>query len=76
VLEGFFVERDSNAIAFLPTQVGRRVTRWGLFLTRGVQPFFFFFFFLESVAYGKRGWLIRARTQHSTSFFADRLFWA
>ena len=46
-MEGFFVEMDSYAIAFLrPYSSGwgkKEVTRWGLFLRRGV-PFFVFSF--------------------------------
>ena len=46
-MEGFFVEMDSYAIAFLrPCSSGwekKEVTRWGLFLRRGV-PFFVFSF--------------------------------
>jgi len=35
----FFVERDSYAIAFLAARAVGRVTRWGLFLIRGVHFF-------------------------------------
>lgn len=40
VVGGFLVEIDSYAIALLAMQVVRLVTRWGLFLVRGVQSFF------------------------------------
>ena len=37
VVGGFFVEIDSHAIASLAVQAVGRVTRWGLFLMRGVH---------------------------------------
>ena len=45
-MEGFFVEMDSYAIAFLRTCSSgwgkKEVTRWGLFLRRGVNSSFYF----------------------------------
>jgi len=37
VVGGFLVEIDSYAIAFLSMQMAGGVTRWGLFLMRGVH---------------------------------------
>jgi len=39
VVGGFLVEVDSYAIALLAMQVVGAVTRWGLFLMRGVHSF-------------------------------------
>lgn len=44
---GYFVERDSYAIALSAITGSGGVTRWGLFLKRGVQLLF------GSIAYGK-----------------------
>lgn len=62
VVGGYLVEIDSYAIALLAMQVVGVVTRWGLFLMRGVHPFF-----PGSVAYGKAGTAAEYQNSHSRS---------
>ncbi|KAM3072254.1 hypothetical protein ACMFMG_009070 [Clarireedia jacksonii] len=65
---GLFVEIDSYAIAFLILKGRRMVTRWGLFLMRGVH------FIFESIAYGKAGvFSTEDRDAKLYPFFAERL---
>jgi hypothetical protein len=68
VIGGLFVEIDSYAIAPCAAQVEWGVTRWGLFLMRGVH----FFFFIGSIAYGKAGTVVEGPDEHSGSFLMER----
>jgi len=67
----FFVEIDSYAIASLAMQMVGAVTRWGLFLVRGVQPFFLP---PKSIAYWKAETLTEDENTNSGSSFAGDLF--
>jgi len=64
-----FVERDSYAIALPAAQAAAGVTRWGLFLMRGVR------FSIGSIAYGKAGSPRRWNSTHSQIVFIDTSRW-